>query len=204
MMHACKRLGSLLFAILCFTAVLPTITRSQNQVMGAIHFVTEKKAEKSSGVWIDGQYVGYVSQLKGHNKVSLLPGTHDILVRQSGFTDFRQKVDVQPGQTVELTVAMQRDPSVQYSKVTSQIKLDVMPEGAGVFLDGAFVGYVHQFGGVGRAMLVSPGKHQIKIVNPGFQDFTTDVDLLPHQEFKISTMLVPGKSAEAAAPPKAE
>jgi len=190
-MNKNARLGILLSIVAAFVVtLLPTPTSAQNEVMGAIHFDVQKKAEKSSGVWIDGQYVGYVSQLKGHNKVSLLPGPHDILVKQSGFTDF------------ELKVTMLKDPDVHYSKVTSQIKLDVMPTEAGVFVDGAFVGYVHQFGGVGRAMLVSPGKHQIKLVLPGFQDFTTQVDLEPNQKFKISTALVPGTSAQAAAPPK--
>jgi PEGA domain-containing protein len=100
---------------------------------------------------------------------------------------------------------MKRDPRVQYSKITAEIKLDVTPKEAGVFLDGAFVGNLHEFGGVGRAMLVNPGKHELKLVLPGYQDFVTEVDLLPRQKFTIATKLIPGTSStQPGAPPKQE
>jgi hypothetical protein len=177
---------------------------SQSDVMGALKFDGSTKIEKSSGVWIDGKYVGYVSELKGHNKVMLLPGPHSILVRQAGYSDFKQDVTIQPGVSVVLIIKMQKDPSVQYSKTPAEIKVNVMPEEAGVFLDGQFVGYVHQFGGVRRAMLVNPGKHSIKVVLPGYEDFETQVDLLPRQKFTLSTKLVPGTSSAAGTPVSSE
>jgi PEGA domain len=73
----------------------------------------------------------------------------------------------------------------------------VTPDRAAVFLDNAFVGYVHEFGGVGRAMLVSPGKHELKIALPGYKDFTTEVNLRPNQKFTLKTDLVPGSITEA-------
>jgi hypothetical protein len=139
--------------ILCLALLMfpvPAATHAQSQVMGALKFNASTKIEKSSGVWIDGKYVGYVTELKGHNKIMLLPGTHSVLVRQAGYTDFTQDVTIQPGVTVELNLKMNKDPEVQYSKTPSEIKLDVMPTEAGVFLDGQFVGYVHQFGGASR------------------------------------------------------
>ena len=51
-----------------------------------------------------------------------------------------------------------------------------------MFLDGAFVGYVHEFGRLGRAMLIAPGKHEIKIALVGYKDFTTEVNLQPRQK----------------------
>ena len=41
-------------------------------------------------------------------------------------------------------------------------------------------------------MLVSPGKHRVKIALPGYQAFETEVNLLPHQKITIKTNLVPG------------
>jgi len=46
---------------------------AQNQVLGEVQFVSKTKLEKTSGVWIDGQYVGYVEELKDDKKVLLLP-----------------------------------------------------------------------------------------------------------------------------------
>src|SRR5437762_10266506 len=55
----------------------PDFTRAQNQVMGELKFSGPTKIEKSSGVWIDGQYVGYLRELKGDKKIMLLPGQHE-------------------------------------------------------------------------------------------------------------------------------
>src|ERR1700730_10953794 len=72
---------------------------SQNQVLGRIDFSGATKVEKTCGVWIDGEYVGFLKELKGVKKIMLLPGDHEISVRQAGYTDFSQKVVVEPGQT---------------------------------------------------------------------------------------------------------
>ena len=41
-----------------------------------MQFVSKANVEKTSGVWIDGQYVGYAGELKDDKKVLLLPGEH--------------------------------------------------------------------------------------------------------------------------------
>lgn len=170
---------------------------AQNQVLGEVQFVGKTKVEKTSGVWVDEQYVGYVEELKNDKKVLLLPGEHEISVRQSGYTDFTEKVVVEPGKKIVLHVTMQRDSRSQFPTVTSQLKLKVIPDRAAVFVDDGFVGTVHEFSGVGRGMLVSPGKHRVKIALPGYQVFETEVNLLPKQKITIKTNLVPGSITQA-------
>lgn len=176
----------------------PMTTHAQNDVMGAVQFQTSQKVERSAGVWVDGRYVGFISELRGYDKVMLLPGPHNIQIREAGYTDFAQNIDVQPGTKIKVRVAMQKDPQVQYAKNPAVLKLEVTPVEAGVFLDGAFAGYGQEFQGVGRAMLVNPGTHQIKFVLPGYQDFEAQVDLLPKQKSTIKAVLVSGPSTLAA------
>lgn len=174
----------------CLVLALPlAIYADDNKVMGQVDFVPVSKVDKGAGVWIDGQYVGHVSELKGSKKILLLPGNHDIVARETGYKEFNEKVTVEPGKTFDLMVQLVKDPNARYSTSTAQIKIHVDPDRAAVFVDGTFAGYVHEFGGIGRAMLVSPGKHQIKIALPGYHDFTTDVNLLPNQKFTIETKL---------------
>jgi len=170
---------------------------AQNQVLGEVQLVGKSKADKTSGVWVDGQYVGYVGELKGNKKILLLPGEHEIAVRQGGYTDFAQKVVVEPSKKIVVEVVMLKDPQAHFSKVTAQIKLQVTPERAAVFVDDAFVGSVNEFSGVGRGMLVSPGKHRIKIALPGYQVFDTEVSLLPRQKITIKTDLLLGSITQA-------
>ena len=186
-----------LLVALWIVLFLGDASHAQNGVLGEVRFVGPSKVEKTSGVWIDGQYVGYLGELKDDKKMLLLPGEHVIAVRQSGYMDFIRNVVVEPNKRLTLTVKMERDLRVQFPNVTSEVKLQVTPDRAAVFLDGGFVGNVHEFTGVGRAMLVSPGKHRIKIALPGYQTFETEITLLPKQKFKIETELAKGSITQA-------
>src|SRR5271166_1577758 len=167
-----------LFSSLMFS---PSI-HAQNQVLGEIELVGASKVENTSGVWIDGQYVGYLGELKGSKKLMLLPGEHAITVRQGGYLDFAQKITVRAGEKQTIAVKMEKDTRVTLPKVTAEIKLEVKPNRAAVFVDGVFVGHIAEFEGPGKALLVAPGKHKIKISLPGYHDFETDIDLVANQK----------------------
>jgi PEGA domain len=160
--------------------------------LGEIELVGSTHVEKTSGVWIDGQYVGYLKELKGSKKVLLLPGPHQITVRQGGYKDFSQKVMVQAGEKQVVRVAMEKDLQVQFPTVTAEVKLSVAPQRAAVFVDGIFVGHVAEFDGVGRALLVAPGPRKITMSLTGYQTFETEVALVANQKFKIKTELIKG------------
>lgn len=161
-----------------------------NQVMGELRLEGKSKIEKTSGVWIDGQYVGYLKELKGSKRVLLLPGEHDVTVRQNGYQDFSERVLIQPGEKKEVEVVMQRAPTGAMPRVNSTVRLWVNPTRAAVFVDGRFVGHVGEFQGLGRAMLVVPGPHKIRIALPGYQTFETQIDPLPSQKVEVKTELL--------------
>lgn len=189
-----------LAALLFIALVAPTLYPAQNQnqnavanrITGQVDFKGVMKSDRESGVWVDDQYVGFVKELKGDKKVLLLPGEHQISIRQAGYLNQDQKIVVEPGKIILLTVRLMKDPNAIYSKVTSQVKIEVTPDRAAVFLDGAFAGSVSDFKGVGKAMLIAPGKHQIKIALAGYRPFTTEINLLPNQKFTLKTDLVEG------------
>ena len=182
-------------AVLC----LGIVTRAQNDVMGAVKFRTTNKSENSAGVWIDGKYVGYVSELHGYDKVTLLPGEHDIVVREAGYLDYDQKINVQPSTRITIRFTLKKDQRAEYAKDPAELKLNVTPAEAGVFLDGAFAGSGREFQGVGRAMLVSPGTHQIKFVLPGFEDYETRVSAVAKKKSTVKVALVPSSRAQPGA-----
>ncbi len=170
--------------------LLATILHADNKVMGEIEFEGRSKVEKTSGVWVDGQYVGYLKELKGDKKVLLLPGDHDISVRQNGYQDFNQRVTVRPGEKLLIQVTMQKGPSGPLPAAWSIVKIDVVPNRAAVFLDGRFVGHVGEFQGMGRSLQIAPGNHRIKITLPGYKTFETEINPLPKQKVEVKTQLV--------------
>src|SRR5258708_21784143 len=158
--------------------------------MGERQFEGKSKVEKTSGVWIDGEYVGYLKELKGSKKVLLLPGEHTISVRQDGYQDFTQRVLIQPGQKYSIRVAMEKAATPAMPAVTATVKIEVNPNRAAVFVDGLFVGHVGEFEGAGRGMLVAPGLHKIRVALPGYQTFETDINPLANQKVEVKTELV--------------
>src|SRR2546422_9575570 len=114
--------------VLCSLLFLAVTSYAQSEVLGEIQFVGATKVEKTSGVWVDGQYLGYLKELKGSKKILLLPGEHEIVVRQGGYQDFTQKVVLQPGEQQVVQVAMQKDLRFKMPSVFSEIKLSVDPD----------------------------------------------------------------------------
>jgi hypothetical protein len=170
-----------------------------SKVMGEVQFDGATKVEKDSGVWVDGGYVGYLKELKGDKKVLLLPGEHEISVRQSGYDDFVQRIVVEPGQTQLVHVVMHLAARAEVPEITAKLKITVQPGRAAVFLDGKYVGHASELGGATHSMLISPGRHQIKVELPGYRTFETEVNLLAGQKSEVKTELEKG-SIEQASP----
>jgi PEGA domain-containing protein len=169
-----------------------SVSAQSNDVLGEVQFEGKTNVEKTSGVWVDGQYVGYLNELKLSKKVLLLPGDHTISVRQNGYQDFSQIIVVQPGKTQIIRVAMNKAATgpMPPDAELATIKINVNPSRAAVFVDNRFVGHVGEFGGLGRAMQVVPGAHHIRIALPGYATFQTDINPLPRQKVEVKTDLV--------------
>src|SRR5271169_1465735 len=138
------QVATFLFAnVFVFGAMVPA--RAQDsKVMGEVQFEGATKVEKDSGVWVDGGYVGYLKELKGHKKVLLLPGEHQISVRQSGYDNYDQKIVVEPGQTKLVHVSMHLATNAVVPDATAKLKVTVQPGRAAVFMDGAYIGHASE------------------------------------------------------------
>jgi len=185
------------FFIAGLVMLLAASALAENKVLGEVELQGENKPARDSGVWVDGQYLGYLKELKGSKKILLLPGQHEIVVRQDGYEDFRTTVTLQGGEKQLVMVKMARDARFQMPSVTAEIKISVNPDRAAVFVDGFLVGHAGEFGGIAKSLLVAPGHRKITISLPGYQTFTTEVDLAPNQKFNLKTELL---KASAAAP----
>ena len=186
-----RRAISVFLLLLVATSGTRTVS-AQNKVVGELEFEGKTKLERDSGVWIDGNYVGYLKELKGSKKITLLPGQHEVVVRQSGYQDYVEKIVVEPGQKRLVSVTMHLAPRASVPEITSTLKLNIKPKRAAVFLDEKFVGHAADFGGAFRSMKISPGKHRIRVELPGYRTFDTEINLLANQESEVKTELVPG------------
>lgn len=172
---------------------------AQTTVLGELQFEGKSKVEKTSGVWIDGKYVGYLGELKGPKRILLIPGDHQLTVKQAGYKDFTETLTIEPKILLAVPVKMEKDTNDTWPKVTAELKVDVQPDRAAVFVDDRFLGHAGELGGAFHSMLLSPGQHRIKVELPGYQNFETDVTLVAGQKSVVRTNLEKGSIHQADA-----
>ncbi|MCX6632652.1 MAG: PEGA domain-containing protein [Candidatus Solibacter sp.] len=73
---------------------------------------------------------------------------------------------------------------------TAYLKTNVRPGRAVVFVDGKYVGPAGNFG-MGRKYALPAGQHQVKLVDPRYEEFSTTVDLKAGQTTKLAETLKP-------------
>jgi hypothetical protein len=182
--------------IWCFVG-LGSALAADNQILAEVRFSGASNVEKNAGVWVDGQYVGYLNELKGDKQVLLLPGKHEFAVRQAGYKDFTNESVLEPGEVVMMKVRLIKDVTLPMPKDTAELKIAVKPSRAAVFIDDRFIGHADEFDGLGHGLVVTPEKHRVRIALPGYQTFETEVTVRPHQKLKIETELVKGSITQA-------
>jgi hypothetical protein len=197
-------LGLVTFLVCVNRRVMPVVAIlligvmcAQDRVQSELRFTAHSKEEKTAGVWVDGQYVGSVKELAGDKKLMLLPGKHEIVVRQAWYNELVTEVILEPGKTHEVNVVLVKSPRLPTKDTTAELKIAATPSRAAVFVDGQYAGQVDEFDGVGKAMLLTPGQHRLHIALPGYLPFDTIVDVRPQQKLKIQTDLVKGSITEA-------
>jgi len=170
----------------------------ENQQPGEVRFSADNEEERDSGVWIDGKYFGYVKELKGNKKVLLPAGEHEISVRSDGYKDFVKKIVVEPGQAQTIDVVMEENPkSIYPGDDAAELRLDIQPKRAAVFLDEAYVGHGGDFGGRFHSMLVAPGKHRLKVTLDGYRPYESDINPIAHEKSRMKIALEKGDSPKA-------
>jgi hypothetical protein len=176
--------------------LLPTgTTAKKNLITGEMKFEAVTYVEKKAGVWVDGQYLGYLKELKGKRKIVLLPGEHQIIARRAGYDDFVKTIVVEPGQGQTLRVLMYKTRGMPNQDESAKLKFSVKPRRAAVFLDDQFMGPASDFGG---SMKVTPGQHSVKIELPGYRTYETSVDAVAgKRKSEVKVELAKGSIREA-------
>jgi hypothetical protein len=196
-MSALRRrpLAILVFAVVGF-CLSADIWAASNDVLGEVSLKPAGKIEKTAGIWVDGQYLGYLKELKGSKKILLLPGRHEITARLSGHLDFDTTVEVKAGERKIVHVAMRENPDAHLPdpRDMAKVKVLVKPKRAAVFVNERYVGNVSQFRGIGDFLGLNPGTYRIHITLPGYEPFETEMILAKAQKYEIKAKLRRGDS----------
>jgi hypothetical protein len=191
------RNGIVLFVLAAMWAAQSAV--AANPIQGEVEIEAASRLERNAGVWLDGQYVGFVKDLEGKGKLVLVPGEHTLLFKLIGYDDVTSTIVVEPGTRKEYRVAMAQAADVSYPEKenTAQLRISVKPEEAAIFVNDSYVGHIDRFDGR-RGMRLSPGTYRFTIALPGYQSFETELTLRAGQVYEIKTELPKGRLGEQA------
>lgn len=96
-----------------------------------------------------------------------------------------------------MLLAMAGSLSVEGQQKSGFLKTKVNPGRAGVFVDGKYLGPAGNFG-AGRKYALTPGEHEVKLLEPRYEDFETKVTIEPGKTTKLAQTL---KARPPAKPP---
>ena len=65
---------------------------------------------------------------------------------------------------------------------SGQLRLQVEPKNADVYVDGYYAGVVDDFDGHFQHLNLTPGSHRVEIVAPGYQPLTFDITIETHHK----------------------
>ena len=172
---------------------LGVTANAANPILGEIEIEAASRTERNAGVWVDGQYVGYIKNLQGSGKLVLVPGEHLLEIKLIGYEDIESSITVEPGQEMRYRVSMRPADDAEYPDEAETAKLRVLvePEEAAIFIDGAYVGHVDRFNGR-RGMRLASGTYRFTIALPGYVPFETELTLNAGQDYEIKTELPKG------------
>jgi len=196
MSHKMRALCAYLLFPMMFACGGLTAWAGSSDVLAEVELKPSSKIEKAAGIWVDGQYLGYLRELKGSKKILLLPGRHELTARLTGYVDFDAEFEVAAGQTHEVRVAMRENLTAKYPDPDemARVKLNIEPSRAAVFVNDRYVGHVDQFRGFRKSLGLEPGTYRIHVTLPGYQPFDAELTLLKQQDYAIETKLQQGQA----------
>jgi hypothetical protein len=190
--------GALGIAIASWTA--SSCALAANPLQGEVDLKAASKIERNAGLWLDGQYVGFVKDLEGNGKLVLLPGEHTLVFKLIGYAELTSTIEVEPGSRKSYAVAMLPKPATTYPREgdTAQLRISVKPQEAPIFVNDSYVGHVDQFDGR-SGMRLSAGTYRITVALPGYEAFDTELTVRAGQSYEVKTELRKGRLNERAA-----
>jgi len=174
---------------------LIAVRAQQNTGTREVRFSSGSADERDAGVWVDGKYEGYVKEFKFRGKKRLLlpVGDHEITIKQSGYEDLTKKITIAADQSQDIDVSLVPNAKATFPGADrAELRLDIRPKNAAVFVDGMYVGHGSDFGGRYHSLFVTPQQHELKVTFGGYKTYKMEIDPPPNQKTQMTITLEAG------------
>ncbi len=140
-------------------------------------------APSGAAVYVDTDYQGTTTPGSPLDVVALSPGTHTVVLKKSGYSDYTTTVNIRAGQTAQVAATLAQ--SGQPSK-TASVQITSDPSGADVSINNLYMGITPL-----TAQNVQPGPSTVKIALDGYTPYTSTVQISAGQSLQINAALSP-------------
>lgn len=163
-----------------------TITVTQAQA--TIGYLSVTTSPSGATLYVDGTSQGTTPK----SGITLTPGSHDVLISKTGYSDYPQTVTIEAGKTKELTVTLTSD---QQPDTTGTITITSTPSGAAIYLDGVSKGMTPA-----KLSGISPNTYTLRLTKSGYKDFSGTVAVAAGKTTTVTATLNAITTATATTP----
>lgn len=138
---------------------------------GSLHFEVSPPEAK---VLLDNRYLGEAHELRNIAEITASAGRHLLEIRADTERTFTEVV-VSPRKVTSIRWALTPSPVAPGAlrPEGGRLRVQVAPLGAAIYVDGAFSAVAEL--AHPPSLSVSPGRHQVQVVLPGYKAYSTDV-----------------------------
>jgi hypothetical protein len=137
-----------------------------------------KTIDENGGIYVNGKYA---MPLVNPALLRLCPGTYNLDVKREGFYPFEETVMVESGVLYNVEAILTQKPKIQEGK----LDVESEPSGAGVYLNGTFVGVTP------LSVNVSLGTYSVTVTKEGYQKYVKTVKISSGWSVKLNVKLKP-------------
>lgn len=136
-----------------------------------------------ASVFLDGQFRGTTETGRPLELTGISPGTHTVYLSIRNYEDNTSTIEVKSGEITPISIRLNPSPMPQDC---GKLILNTEPSGADIYVDGKLVGVTPA-----TVDSVCSGKHTYRLVLEEYQEYSSDVDLIPGQVLQVNTVLIP-------------
>jgi len=174
-----------------------TVSVTMNPQQPGVGSIEVASVPPGSALYLDGNYMGLTPSGDYFDLTSLVPGYHSILLRQTDYQDFTQRVYVSGGGVATVNAKLTPIVPGPTPDVTGQIVAASVPPGAEFYLDNVYRGITPL-----TLADIPAGSHVVTMKEAGYTDNVQTVTVIGGQSTAVAaTLTQPTPEATATKSP---
>ena len=141
---------------LVVTAAVMSVTAQDN-----VGYLRVNANPGSTGVFIDGKYVGPAKSFGRTRRYAVAPGQHEVKLLEPRYEDVTTTVQIQAGMTQ--TIAQQMTPRELIKPPYGTLRVRGFDKFAAVYVNDRFVGHADEFNNFAQGLYLNPGEYTVRV-----------------------------------------